>query len=332
VRQRRFALSLLLLTVLCGLPLAAEPPEGLPERIGRIIERPEFRHAFWGIEFLDLETDKPVYELNADKLFTPGSTTKLLTEGTALALLGGDYRFKTRIYRTGDLGADGVLTGDLVLVAGGDPNLSGRIRPDDTLAFEDEDHSYGGDPSTRAVPGDPLLVIRKLAAQVAARGIRTVRGRVRVDISLFPEGERELGTGLVLSPVMINDNVVDVTIGPGTAPDAPAVLNASPATSYVRFVHQVKTGPVGSRPAVDSSADTANADGTHTVTLTGTFPMGTAPILYAHPVPEPSRLLRSSSPRCRSSAATGRWSTSRRPRRPRGTSPPRPARTSWEIR
>jgi PBP4 family serine-type D-alanyl-D-alanine carboxypeptidase len=286
--HRSLALSLLLLLVWCGLPLAAEPPATLAEQIGRIIERPEFRHAFWGIEFFDLDAGKPVYELNADKLFTPGSTTKLLTEGTALALLGGDYRFKTRIYRTGDL-RDGVLTGDLVLVASGDPNLSGRIRPDDTLAFEDEDHSYGGDPATRAVPGDPLLVIRKLAAQVAARGIRTVRGRVRVDISLFPEGDHELGTGVVLSPIVINDNVVDVTIGPGAEPGAPAVLDASPAASSIRFVNQVKTGPAGSSPAVDPPVDVANADGTHTVTLTGTFPMGTAPILYAYPVPEPSR-------------------------------------------
>src|SRR4029453_9935747 len=110
---------------------------------------------------------------------------------------------------TGDVDADGVLRGDLVLVASGDPNLSARVRPDDTLAFENEDHSYDGDPNTRAVPGDPLLVIRALASQVAARGIRKVDGRVLVDVTLFPEGQRELGTGVVISPIMVNDNIVD---------------------------------------------------------------------------------------------------------------------------
>src|SRR6185369_1619653 len=279
----------LFLMLLPGSLHAAAPAVAFASRIDPIVSRPEFRHAFWGIAFLDLDTGETVYELNADKLFTPGSTTKLLTEGTALALLGPDYRFTTRIYRTGAIGTGGVLSGDLVLVASGDPNLSGRLRPDGTLAFENEDHSYGGDPSTRAVPGDPLLVIRRLAAQVADKGIRAVHGQVRVDVSLFPEGERELGTGTVISPVVVNDNVIDVTVGPGATPDAPAVVTTSPATSYVRFINQIKTGAAGSLPTLNDPADIANPDGTHTVTLSGAFPAGVAPILYSYPVPEPSR-------------------------------------------
>src|SRR6185295_2250887 len=252
--RRLLALPLVLLAL--AAPLAAQAP--LAERIERILGRAEFRHALWGIEFLDLETNQPAYALNADKLFTPGSTTKLLTEGTALALLGADHRFKTRIYRTGEIGRGGVLQGDLVLVASGDPNLSARIRPDGTLAFENEDHSYAGDPSTRAVPGDPLLVIRELASQVAAKGIRRVEGRVLVDASLFPEGERELGTGVVISPIVVNDNLVDVTVGPGSGLGAPASLVPSPATSYVHFVNQVETGAPDSRPMIRIAEDVAN--------------------------------------------------------------------------
>ena len=285
MRHHRAALSLLLLALVsfCALPLTAEPPASLAARIHKIIQRPEFWHAFWGIEFFDLDAGRPVYQLNADKLFIPGSTTKLLTEGTALALLGPDHRFTTRVYRTGPV-TDGVLEGDLVLVASGDPNLSGRIRPDGTLAFENKDHSYGG----AAVPGDPLLVVRQLAEQVAAHGIKTVRGRVRVDVSLFPEGERELGTGAFLSPIVINDNFVDVTISPGAAPDAAAVLTVSPASSYVQLVNQLKTGPAGSGVAIEPD-DVTNADGSHTVTVTGTFPMGKEPASFPYAVPEPSR-------------------------------------------
>ncbi|HJZ78708.1 MAG TPA: D-alanyl-D-alanine carboxypeptidase, partial [Pyrinomonadaceae bacterium] len=134
----------LLITLLLSLLLLANAPASIAQsntlahRIQNIMDRPEFRHALFGIEFYSLDTGKPIYTFNADKLFTPGSTTKLLTEGTALGLLGADYRFRTRVYRTGPVDREGTLDGDLVLVASGDPNLSGRINLDNTLAFENE--------------------------------------------------------------------------------------------------------------------------------------------------------------------------------------------------
>ncbi len=263
---------------------ADRPPAAFADRVQQIMDRPEFRHAIFGMQFTALDTGQPVYRLNAEKLFTAASTTKLVTEGTALELLGGDHRFHTRIYRTGPVLADGTLDGDLVLVASGDPNLSGRIRDDGTLAFENEDHSYDGDP----VPGDPLLVVRELAKQVAARNIKKIRGRVLVDASLFPEGDRELGTGVVISPVVVNDNLVDLLIAPAPTVGAPAALTQSPVTSYVKFVSEITTGKAGSKVDITPSSDVANADGSRTVTLKGSVPAG-KPTTTAYPVPEPSR-------------------------------------------
>ena len=165
--------------------LHAQSQGTLAERIQRVVDRPEFKHALFGIEFYSLDSGKPVYAMNADKLFVPGSTTKLLTMGTALEVMGADYQFHTRVYRTGDVDGSGTLNGDLVLVASGDPNLSARVRPDGTLAFENEDHAYDGDPHTRAVPGDPLLIIRKLASQVAGQASSASTARVLVDATLF---------------------------------------------------------------------------------------------------------------------------------------------------
>lgn len=260
----------------------------LADRIQRVMNRPEFAHAMWGIQFTSLDSGRVVYALNENKLFTPGSTTKLVTEGTALGVLGADHRFTTRVYRTGPVRA-GVLQGDLVLLASGDPNLSARLKADGTLAFENEDHSYDADPSTKAVPGDPLQVLRGLAKQVKEHGITRVRGSVIVDASLYPEGERELGTGVVISPVVVNDNLVDVMIGPNTDGEGTASLSVSPATSYVRFINEVKTAPAGTRPSIHWSSDSVRADGSHVVVASGVFPKGTAPILYSYAVPEPSR-------------------------------------------
>ena len=270
-------------------PASRKSPPSLEERIAAITGRPEFRHSHFGIEFFSLDDGSVVYAENPQKLFVPASTTKLLTLGTALELLGADYRFHTRVYHTGTLGSDGTLTGDVILVASGDPNLSNRIQSDGSLAFENHDHAYGGSPDTRAVPGDPLAVIRELAGQIARKGVRLIRGRVLVDISLYPEGTREGGTGVVVSPIIVNDNVIDVTLAPGAAEGAPASLSASPATTYAAFINLVKTGPAGSRMDLDIPTDVANPDGTHVVTVTGNMPVGTPPILFAYAVPQPSR-------------------------------------------
>ena len=268
---------------------AADPAALLAERLRPILDRPEFRHASWGIEFYSLDDDRPVYALNPHTLLSAASTTKLLTTGTALRLLGADYRFHTKVYRTGAVDANGTLTGDLILVATGDLNLSGRIQPGDTLGYTNEDHSYDANPSTRAVPGDPLLVIRKLAGQVADRGVTRITGRVLVDVSLFPEGARELGTGVVMSPVVVNDNLVDLMIGPGAAAGGSTTVAISPASSYVRFVNRSTTSPAGSRPQITWSSDVTELDGSHTVTISGRFPAGQPAILYSYAVPEPSR-------------------------------------------
>ena len=275
-------------------PALAQGPQmqqgtALDARIKEITGRPEFKHATFGVEVYSLDDGKVVYSLRGQQLFTPGSTTKLLTEGTALSLLGGDYRFHTRVYRTGSIAADGTLQGDLILVAGGDPNLSGRIQPDGTLGFENEDHTYAGSPDTKAVPGDPLLVIRELAAQVASHGIKQIQGRVLVDASLFPEGDKELGTEVVISPFSVNDNVIDLTVSAGDKEGAPISLNVSPKTSYATFVSNIVTGPRGSKPDLQPPVDVSNPDGSHTVTVNGKFPLGGPSILYAYPVPQPSR-------------------------------------------
>jgi D-alanyl-D-alanine carboxypeptidase/D-alanyl-D-alanine-endopeptidase (penicillin-binding protein 4) len=264
--------------------ICAQSSATLAERIQKVMNRPEFAHANFGIKFVSLDTGKVLYSLNADKLFVPASTTKLLTEGTVLAKLGADYRFHTRIYRTAPIEKNGRLKGDLVLVASGDPNLSNRIRPDGTLAFVDEDHSYNGP----AVDGDPLTVIKQLAKDIAAHGGRKIEGRIIVDASLFPDGPREGGTNVVMSSIMVNDNVIDLRLTPAAKAGAEAAFVSAPQTSYIKFIGHVSTGPAASKSDLDISDPVTNPDGTISVIITGSVPLGSQPTTAAFAVPSPT--------------------------------------------
>jgi PBP4 family serine-type D-alanyl-D-alanine carboxypeptidase len=281
------AVLLVIFQLLTLISAQAQSAQSLEAKIKTIVNRPEFQHALFGIEVYSLSDDKVLYALNSDKLFVPGSVTKLLTEGAAMSLLGADYRFHTRVYRTGPVSKTGVLTGDLVLVASGDPNLSNRIQHD-SLAYENEDHAYGQVLEARLVPGDPLMVIRNLSKQVVSKGVKTIEGRVLVDVSLFPEGTREGGSAVVISPMSLNDNVIDVIVKPGSTAGSPASLQASPVTTYATFQNEVQTGPADSAAEVQFVTN-RTTDGTLSVKVRGSVPLKSAPRPFPFVVPQPSR-------------------------------------------
>ncbi len=265
--------------------LRAQSNVSLADRIQKVMDRPVFARANFGIEFYDIATGKVVYSINANKLFVPASTTKTLTEGTMLAKFGADYHFHTRIYHTGTLDKKGTLKGDLILLASGDPDLSNRIQPDGTLAFVDEDHSYGGP----AVAGDPLAVIKELAKDVVDKGIKKIEGRVLVDASLFQDGGKEGGTGVVISSIVVNDNVIDLVARPGAKAGDPVSLAVSPQTAYATFINNLTTSAPGTTPDIKDPVTVTNPDGLVSVTLAGSLPAGSQPLTAPFAVPSPTK-------------------------------------------
>ena len=96
-----------------------------------------------------------------------------------------------------------------------------------------------------------------------------------MDASLFPEGERELGTGVVISPIVVNDNVVDmIVVGPGATEGAPVQLKIAPQTAYVTITNQATTGKPGSKTSLEYTNEKVDPDGTRSVTLTGSLALG----------------------------------------------------------
>ena len=73
---------------------------------------------------ISLDGVGPVYARNADRGSIPASTQKIFTIGAALLRLGGDQRFITEIRSSTLVDGSGVLVGDLVVRASGDPSFS----------------------------------------------------------------------------------------------------------------------------------------------------------------------------------------------------------------
>jgi serine-type D-Ala-D-Ala carboxypeptidase/endopeptidase (penicillin-binding protein 4) len=214
--------------------------KSLAEKISAIIDAEAYRHSFWGIAVADAETGEMLYERHADRLFVPASTTKLWSSAAAMEAFGPDYRFVTPLYRQGELDAGGVLRGNLILRASGDPNLSGRTDAQGHLLFTNMDHTYADTFSGILTGVDPLEGLDDLVRQVVAKGICKVDD-VLVDDRLFDD-EAEPGNGIGrLSSIVVNDNVIDVVVTPAEKPGLPAAFTTSPQTAYAQFDSSVVT-------------------------------------------------------------------------------------------
>src|SRR5712691_10897894 len=107
-----------------------EEPHSLAEALDQAARRSPAAGNGLSIEIASLETGAPVFERNPDSPETIASITKLFSTAAALHFLGPDYKFKTTFWRQGEI-KDGVLEGSLLVVGGGDPNISGRFYNDD---------------------------------------------------------------------------------------------------------------------------------------------------------------------------------------------------------
>lgn len=80
----------------------------------------------WGLCVQDIETGQIVVSRNADLLFTPASTMKVVTTASALSILGADKTFETEVATTGNITPEGVLQGDIYIIGSGDPSIGSK--------------------------------------------------------------------------------------------------------------------------------------------------------------------------------------------------------------
>ncbi len=233
----------------------------------------------WGLLIVDAESGETLFEKNADSYFVPASNMKLFTTALALARLGPDYRFHTTIETRGALSKEGMLSGDLVLVGRGDPNLSNRKFP-----FE----------SKEEFDGPPEKVLAELADAVVAKGVREVSGDVIGDDSYFPRERYPNGWeiddmvwqyGAAISAIVVDDNTVELTLTPAEKVGDAVQAAIAPSTPDFAVENDVITAAADAKPDLTLKRE----PGANLVVVRGTLSAKSTPRKLVLAIEEPAQ-------------------------------------------
>jgi serine-type D-Ala-D-Ala carboxypeptidase/endopeptidase (penicillin-binding protein 4) len=249
------------------------------ERAEKLVQTPPVDKGEWGLLVVDDVSGETLYEKNADKYFVPASNMKLLTTALALDTLGPDYRFRTTMETNGSLAKDGKLSGDLILVGRGDPNLSNRKFPFD--AKEEFD-------------GPPEKALAELADAIVARGVKQIAGDIVGDDSYFPRERYPDGWeiddmvweyGAAISAIVVDDNTVTLTLTPGEKAGDAVQAAVEPAEQEFVIKNEVVT--VGTKEKADLRL--TREPGSNTVVVSGTLSARSAPRKLVLAIQEPAQ-------------------------------------------
>jgi D-alanyl-D-alanine carboxypeptidase/D-alanyl-D-alanine-endopeptidase (penicillin-binding protein 4) len=215
----------------------------LDRQIAALVADPAVARDHWGIVVTTLD-GKPIYALNEAQLFQPASNTKLFTTAAALALLGPHQRFTTRV-EYGSVGSkDKTIEGDIVIVGSGDGNLSNQEFPY---------RAPEGTITTPAAEISPLRYLAEVADEIAASGVKRLKGDIIGDDTVFPWEPYPLGWSIddmvwgyaaPVSGLSVGENEIRITVTPGkTLLEEPTFTWQDGTPNYYRVDSELTTGP-----------------------------------------------------------------------------------------
>ena len=250
-------------------PTGAE--SALGAQISALLADPAVARAHWGIAVTELD-GTPIYGFREGELYRPASNTKLFTTAAAMALLGPESTVQTSVELIRSKG--GKVANQVVLRGMGDPGLSGQDFPYRTPA----ELKAAGLPVPVAGSVDGLRILDGFADETVKRGVKRVEGDVvGVDRIWVWEpypiawdiGDMLTGDGAPVSALTINDNLLNLTVTPGTKVGDAATASVVPDIGYYQFDVKVKTVAAGAQ----ASLQVERAPGAKVVRIYGTIAM-----------------------------------------------------------
>jgi D-alanyl-D-alanine carboxypeptidase/D-alanyl-D-alanine-endopeptidase (penicillin-binding protein 4) len=256
---------------------------GLNQTALDVMNQPAYANGSWSISVRDIDSGEQIVSLNAGTFAEPGSVVKTYSIGAAWQQFGPDSTVTTPVKSTGQV-VNGTLNGNLILVGEGDLTMGGRTKPDGTVDFTNLDHNdANGVPGATLTTEDPLAGLDQLAAQVKAAGINTVSGDVIVDDRLWDPSELE---DQPITPIIINQNVIDLTTTPTTVGQT-AASAMSPQVAPWTIDNQVMTVAAGGTTAIKVVSPDQK-----TLVMTGTIAADAKPTINVYAFADPATYAR----------------------------------------
>jgi D-alanyl-D-alanine carboxypeptidase/D-alanyl-D-alanine-endopeptidase (penicillin-binding protein 4) len=159
--------SLLLFFILSHLISFSQNTAKLKAEVEKLKSDKALKHAILSVCVMPIKTDNILFEYNSEVSVVPASTLKIVTTGAALAMLGSDFKFETKLQYDGVFDSIlGTLKGNLYIIGGADPSL-------DSEYFRDAK--------------DSLSTTDKWAAILKKKGIKKITGAIIGDASIFED-------------------------------------------------------------------------------------------------------------------------------------------------
>ncbi len=257
---------------------------GIPEAALAVMNEERYANSRWQLYVEDLETGDVLVDYFGDAMAEPGSFVKTYSAAAAWLEFGSDSTVTTPVKASGEV-SGGTLTGDLILVGQGDLTMDGRTKPDGTVDITDLDHNDANPlPGATLTSEDPLTGLNDLAEQVKASGIDAVSGDVIVDDRLFT-GEL---VGQPVTPIIVNQNIIDVLITPGAEAGDPATGELIPVVAPWTLTVDVETVEAGGN--TELADPVAGDDGQ--LAVTGTIAADADPTLKVYVFDDPATFAR----------------------------------------
>ncbi len=223
-----------------------------------------------GLSVYSTKKKRELHNINADSLFRPASTLKLLVTSTALQMMGVEYKPETELVLKGALRGTR-FHGAVTVIGGGDPNISSRYF------------------------GDALSAFAPWIDSLKSLGIDTLQGTFLFDHSFYPDPFRPSTWkdefflswyGAEISALAFNDNCVDVSVNPG-AQGTPVVVTQKPGFNFLEVDNRTTTVP-GTRRRITYILD----EKTNKITLKGTLGVNAKEWRLAVPVKNPPKFFK----------------------------------------